>query len=133
MEVIFEIIFYVVGELLLTVIGEALAELLGLHSISNRMSHRQFSGLFFGFLYAVAGFALGALSLKFIPLLVIGGASVSIAYFVVAPVLAGLALCLVNWLMNYGIDDRAPFFQAKKFVNGVLFALTFSLTRATFG
>ena len=133
MEVILEIIVYVFGEMLLTVIGEALVEFLGLHSISDRMSHRGFGRFFFGFLYAVAGFAIGALSLKLIPLLMIGGPAVSIAYFIVAPVVAGLALCLVNWLMNYGIDDRAPFFQVKKFAYGVLFALTFSITRATFG
>ena len=132
MEVIFEIIFYVIAELALSVVGESLVELLGLHSISNRMSHRRFSGTFFGFLYALAGFALGALSLKFIPLLVVGGTAVSIAYFFVAPLLAGLALCLVNWVMNYGIDDRTPFFHTKKFVYDVLFALTFSLTRAIF-
>ena len=132
MEVIVEIIIYVVAELLLTVIGEGLVEL-GFHSLSERQSGRASRRLFYGFLYAVAGIVFGALSLKVIPLLMVGGKAVSIAYFIVAPVLAGLALCFVNWLMNYGIDDRAPFFQLKKFVYGVLFALTFSLTRTIFG
>jgi hypothetical protein len=132
MEIIFEIIFYVLGELLLTVIGEAFVEV-GFHSLSEAPDSRVSRRIFIGFLYAVGGLVLGALSLKFIPLLVLGGAAVSIAYLVIAPLLAGLSLCVVNWLMNYGIDDRAPFFQAKKFVYGVLFALVFSITRATFG
>ena len=132
MEVIFEIIFYFLAELLVTVIGEALAEL-GFHGLSKSVSDGAWRRVFIGFLYAVAGLVLGALSLKLIPLLVIGGTAASIAYFVIAPVLAGLSLCLVNWLMNYGIDDRAPFFQRKKFIYGVLFALVFSLTRSAFG
>jgi hypothetical protein len=132
MEIIFEIIFYVLGELLLTVIGEAFVEV-GFHSLSEAPDSRVSRRIFIGFLYAVGGLVLGALSLKFIPLLVLGGTAVSIAYLVIAPLLAGLSLCVVNWLMNYGIDDRAPFFQAKKFVYGVLFALVFSITRATFG
>lgn len=132
MEVIFEIIFYGLGELLLTLISETLVEA-GFHSLSEAPDSRVSRRVFVGFLYAVAGIVLGAISLKFIPLLVFGNTPIGIAYFIVAPVLAGLSLCLVNWLMNFGIDDRAPFFQTKKFVYGVLFALMFSLTRATFG
>ena len=132
MEVIFEIIFYFLAELVLTVVGEAVAEL-GFHSLSNAVSERAWRRYLVGFLYVVAGLVLGALSLKFIPLLVVGGTVASVAYFVIAPILAGLSLCLVNWLMNYGIDDRAPLLQAKKFIYGVLFALTFALTRSYFG
>ena len=135
MEVIFEIVLYFLAELVLTVIGEAVTEL-GFHpftKLSNTVSERAWRRFLLGFLYAVAGVVLGALSLKFIPLLVSGGPALSVAYFVVVPVLAGLSLCLVNWLMNYGIDDRAPFFQTKKFIYGVLFALMFALTRSTYG
>ena len=132
MEVIFEIIFYVIGELLLTVMGETLFEL-GFHSLAEAPSNRLSRRVIVGLLYAVAGIVLGALSLKVIPLLMSGNPAMSIAYFIVAPVLAGLALCAVNWIMNRGIDERAGFFQVKKFVYGVLFTLMFSLTRATFG
>lgn len=132
MEVIFEIIFYLVGELLLTVLGEALVEA-GFHSFSEAPNTRTSRRILIGCLYALGGLVLGVLSLKIIPLLIVGGTAVGIAYFVFAPILAGLSLCLVNWLMNYGIDDRAPFFQAKKFIYGVLFALVFSLTRSAFG
>ena len=132
MEVIVEIVIYVFAELLLTVLGEALVEL-GFHSFADAPGGRISKRVFIGFLYAVGGVVLGALSLKVVPLLVIGGLGVSVAYFILAPLCAGLALCLFNWLMNYGIDDRAPFFQVKKFVYGVLFALMFSVTRATFG
>lgn len=132
MEVIVEIVVYVIGELLLTVIGEALVEL-GFHSLSEAPGSRMSRRVFLGLIYAVAGIALGALSLKIVPLLIFGGPAINVGYFIVAPIIAGLALCLVSWLMNYGIDDRAPFFQAKKFVYGVLFALMFSLTRTIFG
>ena len=132
MEIVFEIIFGLLGELLLSVIGETLVEL-GFHSLSEAPSNRVSRRVFFGFVYAVGGVVLGALSLKLIPLLVFGNPAIGVIYFIAAPILAGLALCLVNWLMNYGIDDRAAFFQVKKFVYGVLFALMFSITRATFG
>ena len=132
MEVIFEIIFYVLAELVLTVIGETLFEL-GFHSLAEAPGSRVSRRVIVGLLYAIAGIVLGALSLKVIPLLVIGGRAVGVAYFIVAPILAGFALCAVNWIMNRGIDERAGFFQVKKFVYGVLFALMFSLTRATFG
>lgn len=132
MEVVFEIILYFVAELFLTLVGEALVEL-GFHSFGESQSGRVSRGVFGGFLYAVCGIVLGAASLKFIPLLVFGGTAVSVAYFVVAPILAGLSLCLVNRLLNYGIDDRVPFFQIKKFAYGVLFALAFTATRSTFG
>ena len=132
MEVIFEIIFYVLAELVLTVIGETLFEL-GFHSLAEAPSSRVSRRVIVGLLYAIAGIVLGALSLKVIPLLVLGNRAVGVAYFIVAPILAGLALCAVNWIMNRGIDERAGFFHVKKFVYGVLFALMFSLTRATFG
>ena len=132
MEIVFEIIFGLLGELLLSVLGEALVEL-GFHSLAEAPSGKLSRRFFVGLLYSVGGVILGALSLKVIPLLVFGNSAIGIAYFIVAPLLAGLALCFVNWLMNRGIDERAGFFQVKKFIYGVLFALMFSLTRATFG
>jgi hypothetical protein len=63
MEVIFEIVFYVLAELVLTVIGETLFEL-GFHSLAEAPSSRVSRRVIVGLLYAIAGIVLGALSLK---------------------------------------------------------------------
>lgn len=134
MEFVFEVIFGFLAELVLTVIGESLVEL-GFRSLPKFTTQEStFSGRFFiGFLYAAGGVTLGGISLQIVPLLVFGGTAVSVAYIIIAPVLAGLGLCLVNWIIHYGIDDRTRFFQARKFIYGALFALMFTLTRTMFG
>ena len=132
MELIFEIVFGFIAELVATVIGEALVEL-GLHSLFEKSDGKAGKRFFIGFLYATGGFVLGALSLKVLPLMVLGNKTMAIAYIVVIPILSGLALCVVNWIMNRGIDERAGLFQLTKFIYGAAFALTFSLARTIFG
>ena len=131
MEIIFEIIFGFVGEVLLAVIGESLVEL-GLDAITELPGGKWGKRIFYGFLYTVAGFALGALTLQFVPLITFGNRSIPILYFIFSPIVAGLALCFVSWVINRGIEDR-PFFQGEKFANGAIFALAFTLTRSMFG
>lgn len=131
MEIIFEIIFGFLGELLLSVLGEVLIEL-GFEAVTEAPASKGGKKFFLGFLYAVAGLVLGALSLKLLPLMVLGNRSVAVLYFVLAPVVAGLALCAVSWIIHRGIDHR-PFFQLSKFIDGVVFTLAFSLTRTIFG
>ena len=131
MELILELVIGFFSEIVLTVFGEALVEL-GLHSVSEGAGGKRWKGFFFAIWYALAAAVIGWLSLSVMPLMVIGSRTVVVLYFILAPLFAGLGLCLVSWIINRGINDR-NFFQPAKFVYGVVFALTFSLTRTIFG
>ena len=131
MEIIGEIIFGFLAEIVITVVGEAFVEL-GFHSLAERIGQRFWKRIFVGALYAAGAFALGALSLRVLPVMVYNSRMTALIYFIFAPIIAGLALCLVSWIINRGINDRG-FFDATKFAYGVIFALIFSVTRTIFG
>ena len=131
MELLIELIIGFVAEIALTIFGEALVEL-GLHSITEGTGGRRWRGIFFAFLYAVAAFVAGYLSLFVMPLVVFGNQAANVVYVIVAPLIAGLGLCFVSWIIDRGINDRG-FFQLNKFAYGVLFALVFTISRSIFG
>ncbi len=131
MELILELVIGFLTEIVLTVFGEALVEL-GLYSVTDGSGGTRWKRFFYAIWYAVAAFIVGYLSLKVVPLVVFGSRTIVILYFVVAPLVAGLGLCLVSWIINRGINERR-FFQPAKFAYGVVFALIFSLTRSIFG
>lgn len=131
MEIIVELAIGFFTEIILTVFGEALVEL-GLHSVTEGAGGKRWKPFFYAIWYALAAVVVGYLSLLVIPLVVFHGRTIVILYFVVAPLIAGISLCLVSWIINRGINDRA-FFQPAKFIYGVVFALAFSVTRTIFG
>jgi hypothetical protein len=131
MEVIVELVIGFFTEIVLTVFGEALVEL-GLHSVTEGAGGKRWKRFFYAIWYALAACLVGYVSLSVMPLVVFGNRAIVVLYFVVAPLIAGLSLCLVSWIINRGINDRS-FFQPAKFVYGVVFAFTFSLTRTIFG
>ena len=131
MEIIGEIIFGFLAEIVITVVGEAFVEL-GFHSLAERLGQRFWKRVFVGSLYAVGALALGALSLKVLPVMVFSSGAIAIVYFIFAPIVAGFAMCFVSWIINRGIDDRG-FFVPTKFAYGVIFACVFSVTRTIFG
>jgi hypothetical protein len=132
MEIIFELIFGVVIEAVLGVAGEILVEL-GLNPFADRLSGRAWKRVLTGALYILFGFLLGWFSLTIFPKFDFANNMIPVIYFVVSPIIAGLALCAVNWLLHRDIDNRIGFFQLQKFVYGAMFVLTFSSTRALFG
>ena len=131
MEIIGEIIFGFLAEIVITIVGEAFVEL-GFHSLAERLGQRFWKRVFVGAIYAAGAFVLGALSLKVLPVMVFSNRAIAVVYFIFAPIVAGLALCLVSWIINRGIDDRG-FLVPTKFAYGVIFALIFSVTRTIFG
>lgn len=131
MEIIVELVFYVVAELVLGLIGEALVEF-GFYTLDVKKPGKISNRIFASFLYAICGVMIGLLSVKFVPLLTVGGSLFSVLYLVLAPIVGGFGLCFFHWIISYGIDDR-PFFRVDKFVNGVTFVLAFALTRSIFG
>ena len=130
MEILYGFIFELIAEFVLSIFGEALAEW-GLYSLFKR-TDKVWSVSITVIWYVILGFALGAVSLWVLPLMVFGNRTLPIIFFIISPIFAGLGLCFANWIIKRGIDDQ-EFFQFSKFISGALFALTFSLTRSFLG
>lgn len=131
MGILFEIVFNLVLEFLLGLIGEALVEF-GFHSAIERIGGRMAKPILTAIVYGVCAFLLGMLSVLFIPRMGFPSAAVATVYFIGAPLVAGLALCLMNWIIHHDIE-RVSFFQFGKFVYGAVFVVSFSLARAVTG
>ncbi len=131
MEIILEFVIGFVIEIVLALVGEVLVEL-GFHSAAERFSDSTWKRVITGFGYVVFGALLGWLSLYFLPKLQFENRSFVLIYFVLSPIIAGIALCVVNWIIHRGIE-RVPFFQLTKFLYGAFFVLAYSVTRALLG
>ena len=132
MEIVFELVFGVVIEAVLGIAGEVLVEL-GFNPLAERLSGRAWTRILTGALYILFGFLLGWFSLMIIPKLAFANNTIPVVYFIISPIVAGLALSAVNWLLHRDIDNRVGFSQLPKFIYGAIFVLTFSSTRALFG
>jgi hypothetical protein len=131
MEIILEFVVGFVIEMVLGIVGEILVEL-GFHSVAERFSDRAWKRVITGFAYGVFGFALGWLSLFFLPKLQLENRSIVVIYFILSPIIAGLALCGINWIIHRGIE-RVAFFQLTKFLYGAFFVLAYAVARAILG
>ena len=130
-EVIFEIIFGFVGELVLEIVVSGFVEL-GFHGTAGRISRGARNRLFVGAAYAVFGAVLGFASLYIFPKVRFANPLLPLLYFVISPIIAGFALTTVSWLIDRGIGN-SRWFQLDKFVFGIVFAIGYSLSRVIFG
>ena len=96
MELVFELVFQVFGELLLQVFFEAMAEL-GFHSVRDTMKRPRNPGLStIGFV--LLGAVAGGLSLLIFPHSAIAEPDLRLANLFVTPALVGAAMALVGWV-----------------------------------
>lgn len=131
MTFIFELIFEFALELIIEFIGEVFVEW-GFHSTAERLSAGKKNVGALIFAYALFGGILGWLSIYILAPAVIETGAGAAVYFVLSPILAGLMLTSVSWVINRGIRS-VKFFETKKFVFGVVFGAAFTLTRALIG
>jgi hypothetical protein len=131
MEVILEIIFGFIGELILEIIGEALIEV-GFHGTAERLSNRSRNRLLIGGAYAGFGAVLGFLSLYLFPKIIFANSVLPILYFIFSPIIAGLSLTTVSWIINRGMRP-VSWFELDKFTFGIVFALGYAVSRLLFG
>lgn len=129
-EAMFELIFGFIGELVLETIGEVLLEY-GFHGTAATISQGASNKIILGAIYATGGAILGWLSLLMFPKMVFANAGITIFYFVLSPIVAGLVLMTVSWTIDRGINN-SRWLQPGKFIFGVVFALGYSLSRMAF-
>lgn len=128
MEIIFELLFQLLGEVFLQIVVEALAEL-GLHSVREPFRKPPKPWLA-AIGYAIFGAIAGALSLWAFPVLFIVSHSAQIVSLVFTPVVAGLSMAVLGaWRCRRGQDT----IRLDKFAYGYLFALAMAVVRFTFG
>lgn len=130
-EAVLELIFGVVGELLLEIVVEVLVEV-GFHGTAERLSSKARNRVFVGAAYGIFGAVLGFASLYVFPKISFGDRLMPVAYFLLSPLLAGLSLTTVSWMINRGIRP-VRWFEFDKFVFGVVFAAAYSISRVMFG
>jgi len=130
-EAIFEVIFSFVGELVLEIVAEVLLEL-GFHGTADRVSRGTKNRFLLGLAYALFGGVLGFASLYIFPKIEFANAVLPVLYFIASPLIAGFALTTVSWILDRGIGN-SKWFQLDKFVFGVVFAMSYSLSRVLFG
>lgn len=126
MEFIFEVVFQILGELLLQVFFEFLAELgfRGLREPFRRPS--PLHPLFAAVCYAGFGALAGAVSLLFLPHLLITSRAGQLANLVVTPLASGLLMSLLGaWRRRKGQE----IVRLDVFAYGFVFALAMALVR----
>lgn len=131
MAVLVEIVFEVLGELVLQFIAEGLVEW-GFHGTAEKLSTGRRNRVFAGAAYVVFGTVIGWLSLFVFPPIVFADKLSLVIYVVFASAAAGFALSAVSWLINRGIRP-ANVFEVEKFVYGVIFAFSYMAARAFLG
>lgn len=128
MEIIFEVIFSFVGELLVQVVLEVLAEL-GLHSMRETW-RRPPNPWMAAIGYALFGTIAGGLSLLVLPNLLVHSHNLQLLNVALTPVAAGLAMMAMGaWRRRR--DEEI--IRLDKFAYGYLFALAMALVRFNFG
>jgi hypothetical protein len=129
MEVIFEILFEIVFELVLQVFGEVLFEV-GLRSVSEPFKDRETRSPLLAFIgYALAGAAVGGLSLLVFPGPLVRGVGFRGGSLIVSPLLAGAAMSGLGWLRR---RQGKRLLRLDRFVYGAIFAFGMALVRFLF-
>ena len=124
MEIIFEIVFEVVFEFILLTVGEVLFEV-GLRGLSEPFKRRETRNPVLAFIgYAVAGAAVGGLSLLVFPQSLIPTVGFRGVSLIVSPLLAGAAMAGLGWLRR---RQGKRLLRLDRFVFGAVFAFGMAL------
>ncbi len=128
MEVIFEALFQLLGELLLQIVFEVLAEF-GFQSVKE-VFRRPATPWFAAIGYAILGAIAGLLSLLLFPKLLLAGTTARIVGLFVTPFVAGgLMTVLGAWRRR----REQALVRLDRFAYGYLFALAMAGVRFAFG
>ena len=124
MEILFEIVLYLFGELVASLIGEGLCEV----ASRSASGPQRRSGK--ALLYLILGAAAGAISLLVFPVQFLEDDGWALLNLLLTPVLAGLVMMLVGKWRRHRGDRLVPL---DHFTYGYLFALAMAMVRAAWG
>lgn len=126
MEIIFEILFQFIAELILQIFAEALFEL-GFYSLAEAFNRRRKRNPILAAIgYLLWGGIVGAITLFIFPSLMIKQPMLRIANLLITPIFAGLAMSAVGaWRRKKGQD----LLRIDSFVYGALFAFGLAIVR----
>ncbi|MGE3466400.1 MAG: hypothetical protein AB7J13_05655 [Pyrinomonadaceae bacterium] len=125
-------LFEFIAELFIEVVLEGAVEILseyGFDYFDKARGSRTFGPILRGVGYVLIGGILGVLSSFVIAARVVEYPALRVVGAIVSPLSMGLMLCLVSWFISRK-DRHEPFWSTEKFIQGVLFGLSYSLTRA---
>lgn len=129
MEAIFELLFQFVFEIVLEIAAELLFAF-GFESIASTMRKgNDVNPVLGGIGYVLFGAVLGALSWFILPEPFVKSDFLRAANFIFSPVILGFSLCLFSWFFRRKAKGEG-IFSLKVFLFGVLFAVSYSITRA---
>jgi hypothetical protein len=125
---IFELIFSLLLEFVFEAVFEGLAEV-GLDSFAKARRSKTVGPAVRGLTYVVVGGLLGLASYFIFPGHVFQNIFLRVGGMVLSAISMGLVLCLVSWFISRK-DRNEPFWSTEKFLHGVIFGGSYSLTRA---
>ena len=122
-----ELIFYVIGEVLLQLVIEALVEI-GLHSVKEPFKRRPSPG-FAAVGYGILGAVLGGFTLLILPNHLTPTGSWRLVNLLVTPIVLGVFMSAVG---TWRRRRNEAVFRIDKFSYGYLFALSIAIVRFLF-
>lgn len=128
LSALFELIIEFVVEIAFETIGEVLSEL-GFNFWEKARASPTINPILMVVVYAIFGAILGSISYFVLPGHLNFGVEFRIVSLAISPLIMGFMLCAVSYFISRK-DRNEPFFSAAKFVQGVVFGLSYSLTRA---
>ncbi|MCP3851290.1 MAG: hypothetical protein GY694_13770 [Gammaproteobacteria bacterium] len=130
MELIFEFIFSIFGELLLQIMVEVLIEL-GFNGVASTFQNRKNRSPLLAFIgYSILGGLAGALSLWVVPHQVIESEAFALLNLFITPIVAGLLMSYLGYLRKRKGKDVI---RLDSFIYGFTFAFAMALVRYYFG
>ena len=129
MEIIFEFIFSIFGEIILQIIAELLVEV-GLNGLAEIVRPKYKRSAFFAIIgYGILGSIVGGLSLLVFPDLLLENKLHAVGNIIVTPILAGLMMSIVGQIKTKRGKD---IIRMDSFLFGFTFAISMALTRYFF-
>ena len=130
MEVIFEFLFTVVGELLLQIIVEVLIEL-GFNGVANTILERKERNPYLAFVgYCIFGAIAGLISLWVVPHQIIESETFALVNLFFTPIVAGILMSYMGYVRKRKGKD---IIRLDSFLYGFIFAFFMGLIRYNFG
>lgn len=126
MEFVFELVWSIVGELVIQIVAQLSIEL-GFHSVGEILVEKKDRNPYIAFIgYIVLGVIIGGISLGLYPELLIDSPKLALANLILTPILLGLLMAIIGFVLNKKGKRRL---RLESFSYGYVFAFSIGLIR----